>query len=120
MTPIELIGDRLPAFAPLATISEVRNTGTPALKPIAIASGTTSATLEIAPGPTAEITQGIAKNISGIRRARPRVQRTAPCASRSSVPFTSAAAKSSVRPVSVRNSDDGKPRMTASAVSPAV
>src|SRR3954471_9195813 len=93
MTPTALIGDRLPALAPLATISAVRKYGIRARALIAMASGATSATLETAPGPTAEIAQAIAKNIGGSSGARPPISRTARFARLARVPLVSAAAK---------------------------
>ena len=72
ITPTALSGDRLPALAPLATISAVRNAGMPVRRPIAIASGATSATLAIAPGPSVATTPAIAKMMSGTARTLPR------------------------------------------------
>ena len=111
-TPTALIGDRFPALAPFATISAVRKRGTPPRVPIAIASGMSSATLEIAPGPIDDSTKALTKNTIGIARALPRAIRTARFASRSSVPFVSASANSSDTPASVRKSDAGKPAIT--------
>src|SRR6187397_1736290 len=51
MMPIELMGDMLPAFAPFATASAVRNFVTPARFPTAIEMGMSRATVVIEPGP---------------------------------------------------------------------
>ena len=81
--------------------------------------GASSATVETAPGPTDETAQAIRKSRIGTTRALPRASWIARWASVWSVPLVSAMAKSSVTPVSVRNSDTGKPAMTASGRSPA-
>ncbi len=114
MMPTELNGDRLPALAPLATISAVRNGDIPARAPTAIAIGTTSATLATAPGPTVESPQAMRKNIHGSSATRPRARPSAAIATRCSVPFTSASVNSSVTPASVRNSCAGNPAVTSS------
>ena len=60
--PTALIGERLPAFAPLATISAIRSGLRPYRAPIAIATGTISATDAIAPGPSVDTTRAIAEH----------------------------------------------------------
>ena len=72
MMPTDENGDRLPAFAPLATISAVSNGGIPTRCPTAIASGASSAVVEIAPGPTEHKTHAAMKTKTGITRALPR------------------------------------------------
>lgn len=116
MMPTAENGERLPAFAPLATMSAVRKTGTPVRAAIVMASGAISATLEMLPGPTLDSAQATAKNTIGMTRTLPRAMRTAPLANRSSVPFVSASANSWVTPASVTKSDTGKPRITTSGV----
>ena len=112
MTPTALVGDRFPALAPLATIRAVRTRGTPAVNPTAIASGASSATVDTAPGPTEESRPAPRKNTNGTRRGSPPANLTARCATRSSVPLTSAIENRSVTPTSVRNSDEGNPAVT--------
>jgi hypothetical protein len=100
-------------------MSAVRNGGTPARSPIAAVNGARSATVETAPGPTEDRAHAIAKKISGITCALPRAARTPRLASASRLPFVSASENSSVTPVSVMNSEIGKPLITASGRSPA-
>ena len=64
--PTALSGERLPAFAPLATISaDQERLDRRGRAPIAKASGAISATLGIAPGPAVDIAQAAIANISG-------------------------------------------------------
>ena len=119
MMPTEENGERLPALAPLATINAVRNGETPTRWPTAMASGTRSATVEIAPGPTEQSAHATRKRQTGITRALPRASLMARWASPSSVPLVSAIAKSRVTPDNVRKSVTGKPAMTASGRMPA-
>ena len=67
--PTALIGERLPAFAPLATISAIRSGLRPYRAPSAIATGTISATDAMAPGPSVDTTRAIANITSGTSRA---------------------------------------------------
>ena len=67
MMPTALIGEKLPAFPPFATISAVSIGGSCTRAPMTMASGTTSAMAGTAPGPTAENANVRMKNISGIR-----------------------------------------------------
>ncbi len=119
ITPTEENGERLPALAPLATISAISSAGTPMRIPIAIASGATSATVEMAPGPIDDNAQASTKTSTGITRRLPRASRMARVARAPSVPLASAIANSSVTPTSVRNSDTGKPARTMSGRRPA-
>ena len=72
MMPTLENGERLPALAPLAIISAVRNAGSPSRRPIAMPIGASSATVETAPGPTDETAQAIRKSRTGTTRALPR------------------------------------------------
>ena len=119
ITPTDENGERLPAFAPLATISAVSSGGTRTRSPIVIASGASSATVEMAPGPIDDSAQASRKTKRGISFASPRASRITRAASAPSVPLVSAIAKSSVTPASVRNSETGKPAITASGRMPA-
>ena len=65
ITPTAENGERFPAFAPLATMSAVRNGGRPERSPVAIASGANSATVESAPGPTDDKAQAIDEEEDG-------------------------------------------------------
>src|SRR6185369_13746886 len=86
---------------------------------MAIASGFRSATADTAPGPTDDNTPAATKKTSGTTRGWPPDSLIVLLATRSSVPFASASANSSVTPVSVRKSDAGKPAITWSALHPA-
>ena len=119
MIPTALSGDRLPALAPLATISAVRNGGIDAAGAIAKASGAISATLGIAPGPAVETRHAATNMIGGSSRARPLASAASRPARLPMVPFPSASENSSVTPASVTKSEVGKPAMTASGARPA-
>jgi len=74
--PMALMGDRLPALAPLPTMSAVRNIGMPARCASPIASGASSATVAIDPGPLVLIVKASRKSSSGSRAVCPRSRRT--------------------------------------------
>ena len=112
ITPVGANGESAPACAPLPTISAIRNGGTAACAPTAIAIGARIAVVEMLPGPMLESSTATAKNITGIRPALPRQMWTARAARRSSVPLAEAMPKSSVTPASVRNNCTGKVPIT--------
>ena len=119
ITPTALNGDRFPAFAPLPTIRAVSRTGTPARTPAAIASGASSASVAIAPGPSVLIAQASRKKSSGNRPARPPQSRSARCVSAVIVPFACATPKSKVTPSRVMNNDAGNAAISRSGFHPA-
>ena len=119
MSPTELNGDRLPAFAPFATISAINSGDTPAVALVAIASGAMSAVAAMAPGPRLEATPASPKNSQGNAAVRPRHARTARSVSAASVWLRSAAPNNNVTPNRVRKSDDGNAAMSASTFHPA-
>ena len=120
MTPTALMGDRFPAFAPLPTMRAVRSAGIPAATPIAIASGATSAVAEMAPGPSVETPHASRNTSGGSSAALPRHIRTARRVTASIVPLVCETPKSSDTPSTVRNSDEGKVCINASAFHPAL
>ena len=112
MMPVGANGDSAPELAPFPTMMAIRKRGMPFFTAVAIASGASSAAVAMLPGPIDASAAPSTKNITGIAPELPRQMRTAWCAIRSSVPFVSARANSSVTPVSVRNSGPGNPPMT--------
>ena len=84
-----------------------------AIRPaVAIAIGAMIAAVAMLPGPIEASAAARTKNMIGTTPRRPRHNRTAWCASRSSVPLACASVKSSVTPASVRNNWPGKPFIT--------
>ena len=82
----------------------MRNSGIPVRAAVAIASGTTSAAVAMLPGPIDESPAAVRKNMIGMAPRLPRQRPTARRVTCSSVPLHCASVKSSVTPVSVRNS----------------
>ena len=113
MTPVGANGDRAPAWAPLPSISAVRNGGIPACAPTAIPIGASSAAVAMLPGPIDDRNSATTKNITGMMPALPRHTLTARVARRWSVPLTLAIPNSSVTPASVMKSATGKVPITA-------
>ena len=113
MTPVGANGESAPAWAPLPSISAVRNGGTPAWAPTAMPIGASSAAVAMLPGPIDDRNSATTKNITGMTPALPRHSVTARAASRCSVPLTLAMPKSSVTPASVMKSATGKVPITA-------
>ena len=107
MMPVGANGESDPALAPLPTMMAIRNSGMPARAAVVIAIGATSAAVAMLPGPIDASAAARTKNMIGTTPRLPRQLRTAWWASRSSVPLTCASEKSSVTPVSVRNSGWG-------------
>ena len=112
MIPVGANGESAPALAPLPTMMAIRKSGIFDRTAVDIASGASSAAVEMLPGPIDDSDAPSTKNITGIKPRLPRQIPTACRVSRSSVPFDCASANSSVTPVSVRNSWLGKPPIT--------
>ena len=77
-----------------------------------MAIGARMAVVAMLPGPMLESASAIRKNITGMTPALPRQALTARAATRPSVPLMPAMPKSSVTPISVRNSCTGKVPIT--------
>ncbi len=112
MMPVGANGDSEPEFAPLPTMIAIRNSGMRTRAAVAIAIGATIAAVAMLPGPIDARPAPSRKNMMGITPRLPRHSRTAWWARRSRVPLHCAAVKSSVIPVSVRNSWVGNPPIT--------
>ena len=71
ITPVGANGDSAPACAPLPTIRIIRNGGTSARWPMAIAIGASSAAVAMLPGPIVDSPSATRKNMIGMMPALP-------------------------------------------------
>ena len=107
MTPATAMGDMLPAWVPLATITAIKNAGIFVSEANSMHGAASKAQMVMAPGPRDDNTKARRNKTIGSRATLPRTPLTANFVNFSKVPLMFAMANRYVMPANMRNTFTG-------------